>query len=87
MGVLTLLVGLFVVLVGLAVVFGVLGFVLYKVRASGRSASRGRGTGEGGTAFHAGTHPGPGEFATPPAAEDEWRGYGDPPPRYRPPRS
>jgi hypothetical protein len=57
------LAGLLVVVGGIALVFGVLGFVLYKVRASGRSASRGHGTGEGGTAFHAGTRPGP-EFGS-----------------------
>lgn len=53
-----ILAGLLVVFGGIALVFGALGFVLHKVRASGRSASRGRGTGEGGTAFHAGTRPG-----------------------------
>ena len=62
MGIATLL-GLLVVVGGIALVFGVLGFVLHRVRASGRSASRGHGTGEGGTAFHAGTRPGP-EFGS-----------------------
>ncbi len=54
-----IVVGLLIVVGGVALVIAVLGFLLSRARASGRSASRGRGTGEGGTAFHAGTRPGP----------------------------
>lgn len=64
----TVVTGLLVVLGGIALVFAVLGFVLHRVRASGRSASRGYGTGEGGTAYHAGTRPGP-EFGSTAARE------------------
>ncbi|MDA2811519.1 hypothetical protein O4J56_12835 [Nocardiopsis sp. RSe5-2] len=51
----TLLIGVLLLLAFVAAVITVLVLVVTAVRRSGRSASRGMGTGEGGSAFHAGT--------------------------------